>query len=42
VLIRGSASAPRVSVDLGDLAKRALINRATEEVTDALRSVLGR
>ena len=40
--IRGPASAPRVQIDVVDLTKRAIINRATEEVNEAVREGLGR
>jgi uncharacterized protein involved in outer membrane biogenesis len=41
VTITGSAENPQVRVDLGSLAKRALVNRATEEVQKAIKKGLG-
>lgn len=39
--ITGSASAPTVRVDLADMAKRAIRNRATQEAQEALKKGLG-
>ena len=39
--ITGSASDPRVRIDAGDMAKRAIRNRATEEAQGAVKKGLG-
>lgn len=40
--IRGPAGAPRVQIDVVDLTKRAIVNRANEEINEAVREGLGR
>ena len=40
--ITGSADAPQVRIDIADMAKRALANRANEEAQKALKQGLGR
>jgi uncharacterized protein involved in outer membrane biogenesis len=40
--ITGSADAPQVRIDVADMAKRALTNRANEEAQKALKKGLGR
>ena len=39
--ITGSADAPHERIDVADPAKRALVNRATEEGQEALKKRLG-
>ena len=39
--ITGSAEAPHVRIDIADMAKRALANRANEEAQKALKKGLG-
>lgn len=42
VTIAGSAYAPRVRIDLASVAKRAIVNRATEEAQKGIKKGLGR
>jgi hypothetical protein len=42
VTIGGSAASPKVRVDVADLAKRAVRNRATEETKKAVTAGLGK
>jgi hypothetical protein len=39
--ITGSASAPQVRIDVADMAKRAITNRAGEEAQKLLKNGLG-
>jgi hypothetical protein len=41
VTITGSAESPQVRVDVASAAKRAITNRATEEVEGAIKRGLG-
>ena len=41
VTISGSVGAYSVGIDLADLTRRAIINRTTEEVQDAIKKGLG-
>jgi hypothetical protein len=41
VTITGSADAPHVRIDVADAAKRALVDRATEEAQEAPKKGLG-
>jgi uncharacterized protein involved in outer membrane biogenesis len=41
VTVTGSAAAPHVRIDVADVAKRAVINRAAEEAQKALKKGLG-